>query len=246
MPPLRLFDLFSAGEQGVEVAIFGDQRRRGLDANPGRARNIVDAISGKRLNIDDFIGADAKLFDHLLMPDMLVLHRVEHGDLVRDKLHQVLVRRDDGHSRTLRLGLTRIGRHQIVSLIPFQLQGVRVESNRRFAHQRELRSQILRWFRPVGLVFREHLISERVGRLVEHTGKMRRPLVALEIFEQLPQHVAEAGHGADRQSIRRAGQRRQGVIGAKDVSTRIDQVEMAVRIDRRARHGSYPLLRHEY
>ena len=171
------------------------------------------------------------------MADMLILHRVEHGDFVGDELHQVFVRRDNRHSRALGLGLAGLSRHQVIRLIALLFQRMGLEGDRSLAHQRELRAQVLRWLRPLGFVFREHVIPERVGGFVEHAGKVGRAIVTLEILEQLPEHIAEPGHGPDGQAVRGPGQRRQGVISAENIGAGINQVEMAVSIDRGARHG---------
>ena len=63
-------------------------------------------------------------------------------------------------------------------------------------------------------------------------------LVAFEIFQQFPEHIAKAGNRADWQAIGGAGQWRKGVIGAEDVGAGINQVEMTVRIDRALGIGS--------
>ena len=57
---------------------------------------------------------------------------------------------------------------------------------------------------------------------------------AFDLAQQLPQHGAEAVHGADRQAVGRARQRRQRVEGAEDVARAVDQVDVAALDDGRA------------
>ena len=85
-----------AVEQRLQRAVLADQQRRGLDADPGRAGDVVGGVTGQRLHVDHPIGIDAELLEHALAVDPPVLHRVEHLDPVADQLHQVLVGRDDG------------------------------------------------------------------------------------------------------------------------------------------------------
>ena len=71
LAPLRLLDLAGAGQQRVEVAVLADQLRRGLDADAGRAGDVVDRVAGQRLHVDHPVGADAELLDHLVRADRL-------------------------------------------------------------------------------------------------------------------------------------------------------------------------------
>jgi hypothetical protein len=91
LAPLRLLDLAGALEQRLEVAIFDDQLRGGLDADAGHARHVVGGIPGQRLHLDHFFRRHAEFLDHLGNADAAVLHGVEHGHLVGDELHQVLI-----------------------------------------------------------------------------------------------------------------------------------------------------------
>src|SRR5262249_50630594 len=53
--PLRLLDLGRALQKRVEVAVGLDQLGRGLDADAGHARYVVDRIAGQRLNLDHLL-----------------------------------------------------------------------------------------------------------------------------------------------------------------------------------------------
>lgn len=198
---LGLLDLVGAGEQRLDVAVFVYQLRRGLDADARHARHVVDRITGQRLHVDDLVRRHAELLQDLGRLDPLVLHRVEHDDARLDQLHQVLVGGDDGHVGARRARLRRIGRDQVVGLEALLLDTGDVEGARRLADQAELRSQVLRRLRAMGLVEVVDLVAERVAGGVEDHREMgrfdprRRPL---RLLEEAEQHVAEARDGADR------------------------------------------------
>ena len=94
---LGLLDLAGAGEQRVEVAVLVDELGGGLDADARHARHVVGGVAGQRLHVDDLVGRHAEFLAHLVGPDGLVLHGVEHDEAGLDQLHEVLVGGDDGH-----------------------------------------------------------------------------------------------------------------------------------------------------
>src|SRR3546814_1836575 len=49
LAPLRLLDLVGIGEQRVEIAPFGDELGRRLDADAGDARHVVDRSEERRV-----------------------------------------------------------------------------------------------------------------------------------------------------------------------------------------------------
>ena len=226
LAPLRLLDLAGALEQRFEVAIFDDQLGRGLDADAGHARHVVGGIAGQRLHLDHLLRRHAEFLDHLGDADAAVLHGVEHGHLVGDELHQVLVGGDDGRGGAAFAGLAGIGRDQVVGLEAALLEAGQVEGAHRFADQRKLRDQVVRRRRPVRLVVGIELVAEGDFRLVEDDGQMGRPVVRRHVAQQLPQHVAEAEHGIDLQPVGFAVQRRQRVIGAENIGGTVDQKDV--------------------
>ena len=226
LAPFRLLDLAGAQQQRFQVAILDDQLGRGLDADAGYARHIVGGIAGQRLHFDHLRRRHAEFLDHFGNADAAVLHGVVHGHLVGDELHQVLVRRDDGGDRATLAGLAGVGRDQIVGLEAALLEAGQVEGAHGLADQRELRDQIVRRRRPVRLVIGIELVAEGDFRLVEHDRQMGRAVVRRHVAQQLPQHVAEAEHGIDLQSVGFAIQRRQRVVGAEDIGRAVDQEDM--------------------
>jgi hypothetical protein len=155
--------------------------------------------------------------------------RVIHRHLRADELHQVLVRRDHRDIRARFPRHPRIGGNQVVGLEALHLDAGQVERPRCLADDGELRHQVFRRRRAVGLVFGVELVSEGFRGVVENHREMgrRHPDGRVAgLRQQLPQHVAEAGHGADRQAVGLARQRRQCVIGAKYVAGAVDEEEM--------------------
>ncbi len=135
---LLLLDLAGAAEQRFQVAVFADELRGGLDADTRHARHVVGGIADQRLHLDDLLWRHAEFLDHLGAADRLVLHRVEHRDVVTDELHQILVGGHDG-GLGARLGREpRIGRDQIVGLEPVLFQAWQIEGRHRLADELEL------------------------------------------------------------------------------------------------------------
>ena len=226
LAPLRLGDLGGAGEQRVEIAIFVDEQRRGLHPDAGHAGHVVGGVADQRLNLDDLRGRHAETLHHLFLADHLVLHGVVHAHARAHELHQVLVGGDDGHVGAGFLRLARVGGDEVVGLVALLLEAGDVEGSHRVADQRELRGEVLRHVRAMRLVIGIELVAKRVlGKVEDHREMGRRGELA-SLAQQLPQHAAEAVHGADRQPVRGAGERRQRVIGAEDVARAVDQIDV--------------------
>ncbi len=158
-----------------------------------------------------------------------------------DQLHQVLVGGDDRHVAAGGQRLLGVGGDQVVGLVAVLLDAGDVEGLDGVADQRELRHQLFGRRRAMRLVVLVDLVAERLLAGVEDDGQMRRPAALAGVLQQLPQHGAEAVHGADRQAVGRARQRRQRVEGAEDVARAVDQVDVAALDDRHRlarRHGA--------
>ncbi len=226
LPAFRLLDFTGAGEQRVEIAIFGDQLCRSLDADAGYAGHVVDAVAGQCLHFDNLVWRDAEFLDHLGDPQAAILHGVVHGDLFGHQLHQILVGGYDGGGRAALTGFADIGRNQVVGLETALFDARQVEGADGVADQRELRDQVVRRRRPVRFIFGVKLVAEGHFRLVEDDRQMRRPVVRRHVPDQLPQHVAEAQHCIHLQPVGFAVQRRQCVIGAKNIGRAVDQKDV--------------------
>src|SRR5581483_10186926 len=90
-------------------------------------------------------------------------------------------------------------------------------------HRRELRLEIVGRLLAVGLVLAVHRVAKRHRARVEDHRQVRRPVLELE----LDQHRGEAVDRARRHAGARR-QRRQRVIGAKDETGSVDQVERVI------------------
>ncbi len=237
---LGLGDFLGPGQQSVEIAELVDQQRRRLHPDPGRARNVVDAVAGQRLHVHHMLGADPELLDHLLGADAAVLHDVEHLDTAAHQLHQVLVRGDDRDGPARLARLLGVGGDDVVGLEALHLDAGQVEGARRLADQRELRAQVFRRLGPLGLVGGVERVAERVGGMVEDHRHVGGRVGALGVLDHLEDHVAEARHRAYRQPVRLARQRRQRMVGAEDEARSVDQVQPASRAEARHRQWSAP------
>ena len=212
--------------------IFVDEKGGGLHPDAGHAGHVVGGIADQRLHLDDLGRRHAEALHHLGLAEHLVLHRVVHAHAGPDELHQILVGGNDGHLGA-RLGrLARIGRDQIVGLVAPLLDARDIEGMHRVADQRKLGDEIVGCLRPVRLVVGVQFVAERMLGKVENGGDMRRRVELAGLAQQLPQHAAEAVHGADGQPVRRARERRQRVIGAEDVARRVDQINVVAARDR--------------
>ena len=222
---LGLLDLAGALQQRFKVAVFVQQLGRGLDADPRHARHIVCRIACEGLYVDHLVRRYAELFHHFCGPDLFVLDRVHHLDARPDELHQVLVGGDD---RAGTAGLNShpgIGRDKIVGLVVFKLTAGQAKGLGRFTDERELRDQVLRRLRPVGLVLVVDLVAEGRAPGIEDHGDM----VDFRIVEKLRQHSGKAEDCVDRRAVR-PRHRRKRMIGAEQVARAVDQVEMPDRL----------------
>ena len=241
--PLRLGDLRGAGKQRVEVAIFVDQQRRGLDPDAGHAWNVVGGVADQRLDLDDLRGRHAEALHHLVLADHLVLHGVVHAHARAHELHQVLVGGDDGHVGAGFQRLARIGGDDVVGLVALLLDAGDVERLHRVADQWELRDEVFGHVGAVRLVVFEQLVAEGACRIVEDHREMGRRRQLAGLAQQLPQHGAEAVHGADGQPVRWPREGRQRVIGAEDIARAVDQIDVIAFCHRPA-GGLFPGLSH--
>ncbi len=215
--PLLLLDLVGPLQQRFQIAVFQNQLRRGLDADPGNAGHIIGRIACQCLHIDNLVRRHAELGLHLGKAEFLQLHRVQHGNAVIDQLHQVFVGRDDSDLGALGPRLFGVGGDQVVGLIALQLDAGQVEGADGLADQVELRDQFFRRRRAVRLIFRIDVRAERLAAGVENDGDV----VGIGVLQQLHQHGAEAVDGVDRRAIG-PRHRRQGMEGTEDKAGAID------------------------
>jgi hypothetical protein len=166
---LDLLDLAGAGEQRFEIAELFQQLGCGLRADARNTGHVVGRIAGHRLQVDHLFRRHAPFLDDLGNADLLVLHRSYICTFGSDELHQVLVGGDDGDIVAAGFaGLAGIGGDDVVGLEAFHLDAGQVEGARRMADQAELRDQVFRRGRTVGLVERRRF---RCGRFSTNSRK---------------------------------------------------------------------------
>ncbi len=165
--------------------------------------------------------------------DLLGLHGVEHDNARAHELHQVLVGGDDRDVAAGVDDLARVGRDEVVGLIALLLDAGDVERLHRVADERELRDELVGRRRPVRLVVLEDLVAEVLAAGVENDRDVGRRLRRLRLAQELPQHGAEAVHGADGQAVGGSRQGRERVEGAEDVARAVDEVDVAALDDGR-------------
>ena len=142
-----------------------------------------------------------------------------------DQLHQILVGRNNRNVPTRFQSRLRIGGYHVVRLDIFFLDQRQRKSARGVTDHRKLRPQILRCFRPVGLVLVIEIVAETGSRLVQHHRHMRRSVGLVEFVGQLPQHRRVTIDGTDRLTAN-VGQRRQSVIGPENIGRAVNKIEM--------------------
>ena len=125
-------------------------------------------------------------------------------------------------SAAKRCGLLGVGGDEVVGLEALQLDGRHVEGPGRLADQGELRDQLWRRRRTVGLVVGIEIVAESASSGIED----HRDVVGVGILQQLQQHVGEAIDRVHRRAVA-ARHGRQGMEGAEDVARAVDQVDVA-------------------
>ena len=179
---LLLLDFRRARQQRFEIAIFGDELRAGLHADARNARNVIDRIARQRLHVDHPVRLHAEFLEDFRLADLAVLHCVVERDALAHELHQVLVGGYDAAGGARLDREARISGDQIVGLIARQFDGGHIEGAGGVADQPELRPEIRRRLRPLGLVLGIDFVAKRLRGLVEDDGEMGRLLVRLHVL----------------------------------------------------------------
>jgi hypothetical protein len=186
-------------EQRLDAAVGVDQFGGDLLADAGHAGHVIGGIAPERLNVHDLVRADAEFLFHRLAADQRAVHRVHHLDPLADQLHQVLVGRDDRDLDALLPRGGDIAGDDVVGLVAAFLDAGNVEGAHGLARERDLRAQVLRHFRAVGLVLGINLVAEGLARRVEDH---RQPVALGGVAQQLHQHVGEAVNREGRRPVR--------------------------------------------
>ncbi len=208
---LGLLDRFRIGKQGVEIAIFADQRRGRLDADAGDTGDVVRCVADQRLDVDDLLRRHAEIIDDALAVDAPLGpvagaptragFEIVEFDVIANELHQVLVRRDDEHLGAGGARLLGIGGDDVVGLVAGLFHRLEAEGPDRLAHQRKLRLQVVGHLAAGALVIGVDLLAEGVLRLVEDDGHVGRHDADRALAHELVELGAEQAERAGGQPV---------------------------------------------
>src|SRR3954452_21822698 len=91
-----------------------------LFPNPRNAGNVISRISHEALYIHHPGWFHTELSLYLLDADVLALHGVEHGHMLRDQLHQIFIAGDDDYLSALFFPTCGQSCNNVVGLVAFQ------------------------------------------------------------------------------------------------------------------------------
>jgi hypothetical protein len=214
------------GDHPVQRAVLGQPLGRGLGSALVHADDVVHGIAHQRQHVHDQVRRHAELLGHRrIRVHAAAGHGVDQGDAAAavgghpHQLGEVLVAGGDGHVDP---GLGRPdgqGADHVVGLHPLHAQDVDAQRMHDPAHRLDLRAQLLRHRRAVGLVLGIQLVAEGPAGRVHHEGHVVRLLL-----EGGPQHVdhAEQRAGGFAGGV---GQRGQRVERAVQVAGTVDEDE---------------------
>ena len=202
------------GEDRLERAELGDQRRGGLRPDAGHARHVVGRIADERLHVRHLLRRHAELLDDggAVEPPLRPVaglardagFEVVEGHAVMDELHQILVGRHDQGLGAGLGGAAGIGRDEIVGLEARLLDRDQAEGLHGLAHERELRHELRRRIGAVRLVVGVDLLAEGVLGLVEDDGEVGRLDADRALADELVELGAEQAQRPGRQPVGRA------------------------------------------
>ncbi len=152
-----------------------------------------------------------------------VVHGVDQGHPLVHQLRQILVAGGDQRPHSLAAGLSGQGPDDIVCLHIRHHQQRQAHGPDPAVQGFDLLTQVVRHRRPIGLVLVVEIVAKGLARGVEHHPDVGRPM----LVDQTPQHIDNADQGTGGLALG-VGQRRQGMIGAKQVRGAVYQDEQVV------------------
>ena len=161
-----------------------DQFDRRLLSDSGDPGDIVNGVSCQAHHLHDLVRPYTEALDDLLLPEPFLLHGVINLNPVAYQLEEVLVSGDDHHI-DFRFQTFCHGPDEIIGLIPLHLQCGYAITSDDLLDIRNLRNELLRHSRPVGLIGLKGLAPEGRRLRVEDNGKIVGPV----IFEHLEKHL---------------------------------------------------------
>ena len=214
------------GQQRFEVAMFSDQLGRGLDADAGHARHIVDESPASACTSTTLRAARRTSRSPRLRRCVLFFIGVDHGDAASTSCIRSLSDETITTSPPASAA-ARIGGDQVVGLEALQLEAgtLKARAASRISGNCgiRLRRRSGRW-----------ALYSAVDGVAEGLLALWSKITARWVGSSSPLVSAEASTAccrsrdrADRQAVGLARQRRQGVEGAEDIARAVDEIDAA-------------------
>jgi hypothetical protein len=179
-------------QDGLDRPVLPDEVARTLLTDAGNPRDVVHAVAHEGQDVHDPLGRHAplRLDCGAVEPRgaAALAAGVQHRDVGRDELQEVLVGRDDYHAAALPHRLPRQRCDDVVRLVARHLDHRQPQGVADAPYERDLHGQVRVHGRAVRLVLRVLVVADgRAGR-IEEDRDVLRPLVV----EELSQHRREA------------------------------------------------------
>jgi hypothetical protein len=220
LPVTFALDLGCPAQHTLEGSEAADQLLRPLLSDSRNAWNVVGAVTPQRQNVRHLPRFRPEPLFHTVAVEQALRHRVEDANPLADQLQEILVACHDDHLEAGAARLVSQRPDQIVGLESLHLDDGSVQHRADSLHPGDLGDQLLRRFRPVGLVLLIHFVAEGRPGEVERD----RQIGGLERLDQLTQHAGEAEHGIGGEAVAVA-ELPYGVERPEEIGGPIDQVE---------------------
>ena len=219
-PDSLVADLPDVLQHPLDGAVLFDQLQCRLGAHAGHPGNVVRRVAHEAEELGHPVGTYAEPFLDAGGVIGLVLHRVDHDDAVRDKLHEILVARDDDDVDAFALESACQGPDHVVGLDAPDLEKGDAVGPDQVPDHADLGLQFVGHGLSVCLVVFEGLVAERRPLGVEDHGDV----FGLAVAQELCEHVVEAENGVCRNPPR-VGKPLDGKKSPVDVVAAVDEIE---------------------
>ena len=206
----------------VERAEFQQPFHRSFGAHLGHARHVVHRITDQRLVVHHQVRRHTKLGLYSGQVAALVVHGVNHGDVLVHQLAQVLVSTGNHHLNALSRRQAGQRADHIVGLHARHIQHRPAHQAHHLVHRINLAAQIRRHGGTVGLVSGVQVVPEGRALGVKHTGGVVGPHIAAQLLHHVD-HAADGAGGRTGRVGRVSAQIRQRVERAVQVAGAVHQ-----------------------
>ncbi len=175
-------------QRRLQTAELLQQLNSAFVADARRTWDVIHRVAQQSEQVGDERRGDAFcLLDLGGIVDDVILHHVEHGDTLIDKLQHVLVA---GHNHGLVSGLggqPGNGSDHIVRLVAVHFEDGDSQRRQQPQHHWDLLDQFGRSLAAIGFVLVEHRVAECRQFALKHS----REQIRIELSFELPNHVVE-------------------------------------------------------